>query len=633
MFQSTSHTRDLLDKQNSKSLVMIILILFLVVIFFTLRKASNFLITNMGSYCSQLTTVCSTPPNKVYSWTNGDTILVINFITTTQFTVGVYIYSDGTFLDKFSTIYNFTLDQNCNISFTYASGLVDGLFQSSSTVLTSLVVDQLSLNHYGMNQNITFTKNTKLPSANYTGNYTYTTPSMYTALSGGIAPVNVYISDSYYGNITIQNIIIHYDTDVPTGLEIICTSGQKFVASSILLGVDYWYSAQIQSFNSSYVIKFHYVDSKIDESIVDISPNSKIQMNWVFQNLGQFPQMMQFLGEKTTTQIDTSSNLPGNCIPSGYYTATNSQGYTLSITITDPTHLTYVFMSVDGATQKPGLYTGYYTFTINKCMGIPLFVSGTHGYAIEGGFTVGTGGTTLSINSYYNDGSSLVFNQTTPVISSSYTGTFISEVGSSLANGNPIVISQSGVYIPGVGSGPLTPVISDVSSSMVTVSGRNYKIQTGPVMKISETVNGLTNTYNVKPVAAPQIAQVQSAPSLVNTFRLRYGDYTTGIDENGNGIYLTGSINLYSDGSIVGGGSKYTVDSTGAVKSGINSDNSDYISSLMNQWSAYTGVGTVTLYYLTDQATSRNTNPKSSTTLINAIDSTGAVTLYFATFY
>jgi hypothetical protein len=343
--------------------------------------------------------------------------------------------------------------------------------------------------------------------------------------------------------------------------------------------------------------------------------------------------MIGFSGAITTTQIDTNSNLPGNCIPSGYYTATNSQGYTLSITITDPTHLTYVFMSVDGTTQKPGLYTGYYTFTINHCMGIPLFVSGTHGYAIEAGFTVGTGGTTLSINSYYNDGSSLVFNQTTPVISSSYTGTFISEVGSSLANGNPIVISQSGVYIPGVGSGPLTPVISDVSSSMVTVSGRNYKIQTGPVMKISETVNGLTNTYNVKPVAAPQIAQVQSAPSLVNTFRLRYGDYTTGIDENGNGIYLTGSINLYSDGSIVGGGSKYTVDSTGAVKSGINSDNSDYISSLMNQWSAYTGVGTVTLYYLTDQATSRNTNPKSSTTLINAIDSTGAVTLYFATFY
>jgi len=627
--------RDLLDKQNSKSLVMkrvVILILFLVVVFFTLRKASNFLITNMGSYCSQLTTVCSTPPNKVYSWTNGDTVLVINFITTTQFTLCAYIYSDGTFIDKFSTTYNFTLDQNCNISFTYASGLVDGLFQSASTILKSLVVDQLSLNHYGMNQNVTFTQRTELPSANYTGNYTYTPPSMYTAPTGGNAQVIVYLNDSYYGNITIQNIIIHYDTDVPTGLEIICTSGQKFVASSILLGVDYWYSASIQSFNSRYVVKFRYVDSKIYESVFDISPSSKIQINWVFRNLGVFPSNIDFPGVKTTTQIDTTSNLPGNCIPTGYYTATNSQGYNLSITITDPTHLTYVFMSVDGATQKPGLYTGYYTFTINRCMGIPLFVSGTHGYAIEAGFTVGTGGTTLSINSYYNDGSSLVFNQTTPVVSSSYTGTFTS-LGSSLANGNPIVISQSGVFIPGIGSGPLTPVISDVSSSMVTISGRNYKIQTGPVMKISETVNGLTNTYNVTPVAVPTIAQVQSAPSLVNTFRLRYGDYATGVDENGNPLYLTGSINLYTDGSIVGGGSKYTVDSTGAVKTGINSDNSDYISSLMNQWSTYTGNGTVTLYYLSDQATSRNTNPKSSTTLINAIDSTGAVTMYFATFY
>lgn len=627
--------RDLLDKQNSKSLVMkrvVILILFLVVVFFTLRKASNFLITNMGSYCSQLTTVCSTPPNKVYSWTNGDTVLVINFITTTQFTLCAYIYSDGTFIDKFSTTYNFTLDQNCNISFTYASGLVDGLFQSASTILKSLVVDQLSLNHYGMNQNVTFTKRTELPSANYTGNYTYTPPSMYTAPTGGNAEVIVYLNDSYYGNITIQNIIIHYDTDVPTGLEIICTSGQKFVASSILLGVDYWYSASIQSFNSRYVVKFRYVGFKIYESVFDISPSSKIQINWVFRNLGVFPSNIDFPGVKTTTQIDTTSNLPGNCIPTGYYTATNSQGYNLSITITDPTHLTYVFMSVDGATRKPGLYTGYYTFTINRCMGIPLFVSGTHGYAIEAGFTVGTGGTTLSINSYYNDGSSLVFNQTTPVVSSSYTGTFTS-LGSSLANGNPIVISQSGVFIPGIGSGPLTPVISDVSSSMVTISGRNYKIQTGPVMKISETVNGLTNTYNVTPVAVPTIAQVQSAPSLVNTFRLRYGDYTTGVDENGNPLYLTGSINLYTDGSIVGGGSKYTVDSTGAVKTGINSDNSDYISSLMNQWSTYTGNGTVTLYYLSDQATSRNTNPKSSTTLINATDSTGAVTMYFATFY
>ena len=586
----------------------------------------------MGSYCSQLTTVCSTPPNKVYSWTNGDTVLVINFITTTQFTLCAYIYSDGTFIDKFSTTYNFTLDQNCNISFTYASGLVDGLFQSASTILKSLVVDQLSLNHYGMNQNVTFTQRTELPSANYTGNYTYTPPSMYTAPTGGNAQVIVYLNDSYYGNITIQNIIIHYDTDVPTGLEIICTSGQKFVASSILLGVDYWYSASIQSFNSRYVVKFRYVDSKIYESVFDISPSSKIQINWVFRNLGVFPSNIDFPGVKTTTQIDTTSNLPGNCIPTGYYTATNSQGYNLSITITDPTHLTYVFMSVDGATQKPGLYTGYYTFTINRCMGIPLFVSGTHGYAIEAGFTVGTGGTTLSINSYYNDGSSLVFNQTTPVVSSSYTGTFTS-LGSSLANGNPIVISQSGVFIPGIGSGPLTPVISDVSSSMVTISGRNYKIQTGPVMKISETVNGLTNTYNVTPVAVPTIAQVQSAPSLVNTFRLRYGDYATGVDENGNPLYLTGSINLYTDGSIVGGGSKYTVDSTGAVKTGINSDNSDYISSLMNQWSTYTGNGTVTLYYLSDQATSRNTNPKSSTTLINAIDSTGAVTMYFATFY
>lgn len=627
--------RDLLDKQNSKSLVMkrvVILILFLVVVFFTLRKASNFLITNMGSYCSQLTTVCSTPPNKVYSWTNGDTVLVINFITTTQFTLCAYIYSDGTFIDKFSTTYNFTLDQNCNISFTYASGLVDGLFQSASTILKSLVVDQLSLNHYGMNQNVTFTKRTELPSANYTGNYTYTPPSMFTAPTGGNAEVIVYLNDSYYGNITIQNIIIHYDTDVPTGLEIICTSGQKFVASSILLGVDYWYSASIQSFNSRYVVKFRYVDSRIYESVFDISPSSKIQINWVVRNLGVFPSIIDFPGVKTTTQIDTTSNLPGNCIPTGYYTATNSQGYNLSITITDPTHLTYVFMSVDGATQKPGLYTGYYTFTINRCMGIPLFVSGTHGYAIEAGFTVGTGGTTLSINSYYNDGSSLVFNQTTPVVSSSYTGTFTS-LGSSLANGNPIVISQSGVFIPGIGSGPLTPVISDVSSSMVTISGRNYKIQTGPVMKISESVNGLTNTYNVTPVAVPTIAQVQSAPSLVNTFRLRYGDYTTGVDENGNPLYLTGSINLYTDGSIVGGGSKYTVDSTGAVKTGINSDNSDYISSLMNQWSTYTGNGTVTLYYLSDQATSRSTNPKSSTTLINAIDSTGAVTMYFATFY
>jgi hypothetical protein len=455
---------------------------------------------------------------------------------------------------------------------------------------------------------------------------------MYTAPTGGNAEVIVYLNDSYYGNITIQNIIIHYDTDVPTGLEIICTSGQKFVASSILLGVDYWYSASIQSFNSRYVVKFRYVGFKIYESVFDISPSSKIQINWVFRNLGVFPSNIDFPGVKTTTQIDTTSNLPGNCIPTGYYTATNSQGYNLSITITDPTHLTYVFMSVDGATRKPGLYTGYYTFTINRCMGIPLFVSGTHGYAIEAGFTVGTGGTTLSINSYYNDGSSLVFNQTTPVVSSSYTGTFTS-LGSSLANGNPIVISQSGVFIPGIGSGPLTPVISDVSSSMVTISGRNYKIQTGPVMKISETVNGLTNTYNVTPVAVPTIAQVQSAPSLVNTFRLRYGDYTTGVDENGNPLYLTGSINLYTDGSIVGGGSKYTVDSTGAVKTGINSDNSDYISSLMNQWSTYTGNGTVTLYYLSDQATSRNTNPKSSTTLINATDSTGAVTMYFATFY
>jgi hypothetical protein len=107
--------------------------------------------------------------------------------------------------------------------------------------------------------------------------------------------------------------------------------------------------------------------------------------------------------------------------------------------------------------------------------------------------------------------------------------------------------------------------------------------------------------------------------------------YVAGLNSDGNPIILSGAIQLYSDGTIIGGDgtSKYTVNSSGVVTSGIKSDNTDYISSILNQWSSYTGAGLSTLYYLVDEAPIPNKNPTKTTSTVTVRDSTFTTSLYF----
>jgi len=610
----------------------------------------------MGSYCSQLTIVCSTPPAGIYVGSITNAVLLINFINANTLTYVEYITDPVTKIVTLNTSqYNYVVNSDdCTITRTIVGGNTNRPVFEAATLKMQQVGQLYLSNFYDIP--LTLTKTCLIQSSSFTGNYKYTPEPVSIGIGEMAFDITTYITDSYYGDMIIDHILIYYILDIPYNLEIFFLGGRKFVSTGyISLGSDCYFTATMQSFNTTFNVKFKLVGVSNDgnKNCIQFSQGPTVKWDDPSAAKVNAPTVTNFTGSSTTDILDTTGNLPANCVPSGYYTATNNQDLLLSITITDSTHLTYSFFMRESSTYVTTNYIGNYSFTVNNCLGLPIYISGSHGDAIEQGFTVGPGGTTISINSYYNDGGSLVFTQRSdPQVPAANTGTFIAQVGSSAVQINNVIISPINIYVPGVGLGDL---IQDASDATVfynpNLNNKSYQLRTGKVATLAETANGTTTTYNLvksavspppPPSPSPRISpstvifpSTNFAPSvtLVSTFRLRYGDYTTGIDENGNGIYLTGSINLYSDGSIVGGGSKYTVDSTGAVNSGINSDNSDYISSLMNQWSAYTGVGTVTLYYLTDQATSRNTNPKSSTTLINAIDSTGAVTLYFATFY